>query len=128
METEIATVVGYLASQLKENVSIKSFLNDFAEGTVNWMRDIFLKKDGSENDMVRSLKEKPDSPAKQNVVKAAIASALEDNPSNEHFLLAMAKVIAEKTRNKATNNTMNVTGDNNNSIQGISGSTITINK
>lgn len=128
--TALATsVVMYLAGKLKENQSVKSFLDDFTEATVNWIRPIFLKEDGTEKSAIQALKNEPDNLAKQEAVKAVIVSKIEDNPSDEQWLLEMAKVIAAKTGNTSTQtNTMTVTGSNNTSFQGISGGNITIHK
>ncbi|PAC32596.1 hypothetical protein [Flectobacillus sp. BAB-3569] len=127
--TAIASVVTYLAGKLKENQSVKSFLDDFTEATVNWIRPIFLKEDGTEEKIIQKLKENPDSATKQEAVKVAIVSEIEDNPAAEQFLLEMVKVIASKTGNTSTQtNTMTVTGDGNYSFQGISNSNINIGK
>ncbi len=127
--TAIATVVTYLAGKLKENQSVKSFFDDFTEATVNWIRPIFLKEDGTEEKIIQKLKENPDSATKQEAVKVAIVSEIEDNPAAEKWLLEMAKIIAEKTGNTITKtNTMTVTGNNTNNFQDITGSSIIINK
>ncbi len=125
--TAIASVVTYLATKLKENQSVKSFFDDFTEATVNWIRPIFLKEDGTEKSAIQDLKKEPDNPTNQGVVKGLIVSNIEDNPAAEKWLLEMAKIIAEKTGNTITKtNTMTVTGNNNYSFQGISGSNINI--
>lgn len=125
--TAIATVVTYLAGKLKENQSVKSFFDDFTEATVNWIRPIFLKEDGTEKSAIQALKEDPDNPTNQGVVQGLIVDKIEDNPAAEKWLLEMAKIIAEKTGNTITKtNTMTVTGNNNYSFQGISGSNINI--
>ncbi len=128
--TALATsVVTYLATKLKENQSVKVFFDDFTKATVNWIRPIFLKEDGTEKSAIQDLKKEPDNPIKQEAIKAVIISNIEDNPSAEKWLLEMAEVIAQKTGNTATQtNIMTVTGDNNTTIQGISGSSIIINK
>jgi hypothetical protein len=127
--TAIASVVTYLATKLKDNQSIKSFLDDFTEATVNWIRPIFLKEDGTEKSAIQNLKKEPDSLSKQEAVKAVIVSKIEDNPAAEQWLLEMAKIIAEKTGNTITQtNTMTVTGNNTNNFQDITGSSIIINK
>ncbi|MET3129408.1 dTDP-4-amino-4,6-dideoxygalactose transaminase [Arcicella rosea] len=125
--TAIASIVTYLATKLKDNQSVKTFFDDFTEATVNWIRPIFLKEDGSEEKIIQKLKENPDSQAKQEAVKAAIASEIEDNPEAKKWLQEMAQIIATKTGNTNTN-TMTVTGDGNYSFQGISGGNIAINK
>ncbi|NBA78263.1 hypothetical protein GOQ04_22075 [Emticicia sp. ODNR4P] len=128
--TALATsVVTYLAGKLKENQSVKAFFDDFTEATVNWIRPIFLKEDGTEKSAIQDLKKEPDNLAKQEAVKAVIVSKIEDNPAAEQFLLEMAKAIASKTGNTTTQtNTMTVTGDGNYSFQGISNSNINIGK
>lgn len=128
--TALATsVVTYLATKLKENQSVKGFFDDFTDATVNWIRPIFLKEDGTEKSAIQALKNEPDNLAKQEAVKAVIVSKIEDNPSDERWLLEMVKVIAAKTGNTSTQtNTMTVTGDGNYSFQGISGGNITIHK
>ncbi len=125
--TAIASVVTYLAGKLKENQSVKAFFDDFTEATVNWIRPIFLKEDGTEKSAIQDLKKEPDNPTNQGVVKGLIVSNIEDNPAAEKWLLEMAKIIAEKTGNTITKtNTMTVTGNNNYSFQDISGSNINI--
>lgn len=126
--TAVASVVGYLTKTLKDNKSIKDFFSDFTDATVNWLRPIFLKEDGSEEKIVQKLKENPESQTKQEAVKAAIASEIEDNPAAEKWIKEMAQIVAQKTGNTTQYNTMTVTGDQNTSIQGIQGSTITVNK
>ncbi|MEA5259740.1 hypothetical protein VB264_18230 [Arcicella aquatica] len=127
--TAIDTVVTFLTTKLKDNSSVKAFLDDFTEATVNWIRPIFLKEDGSEKHVIQELKKEPDNLSKQEAVKAVIVSKIEDNPTAEKWLQEMAKIIAEKTGNTTTTtNTMTVTGDGNYSFQGISGGNITIHK
>ncbi len=92
----IAAIVTYLAKKLKDDKSISGFLSDFTEASVNWIRPIFLKEDGTEEKIVQKLKESPESEIKQNAVKVAIASELEDNPDAEKWLQEMAKIIKEK--------------------------------
>lgn len=92
----ISTIVGYLAKKLKDNKSVQAFFDDFTEATVNWIKPIFIKEDGTPEKVVKDLQEKPDSVAKQEVAKSLIASALEDNPQAEVFLQAMLKSIQEK--------------------------------
>jgi hypothetical protein len=125
----VASVVGYLTKTLKDNKSIKSFFDDFTEATVNWLKPIFIKEDGSEEKIIQKLMENPDSEVKQNAIKAAIASEIEDNPTAEKWLKEMAAIIATKTGNTTSQtNTMTVTGDGNTVVQGVQGSTVTINK
>lgn len=92
----IATVVGYLAKTLKDNKSITDFFNNFTEATVNWIRPIFLKEDDQPKEVLEKLQQKPESPAKQDAVKAAIASELEDDPNAEAFLKEIYDLLKTK--------------------------------
>ena len=78
----VSTVVGYLAKKIKDNKSIQSFLDDFTEATVNWIRPIFLEDD-KPKEVLRDLEAKPESTNRQEAMKNKIAIALEDNPSAE---------------------------------------------
>jgi hypothetical protein len=124
----VASVVGYLAKKLKDNSSIQEFFNDFTEATVNWIKPIFIKEDGTEEKVVQKLKENPESEIKQNALKTAIESEIEDNPDAEKWIKEMAQIIAQKTGDNITKiNTMKVKGDGNVSLQDVSGSTINVN-
>lgn len=92
----ISTIVGYLAKKLKDNKSIQGFFDDFTEATVNWIKPIFIREDGSPKDSLKDLQENPDSKAQQNVVKGNLEVALEKNPQAASFLQDMLKVIREK--------------------------------
>lgn len=124
----VASVVGYLTKTLKDNKSIADFFNDFTEATVNWLKPVFIKEDGSEEKIIQKLKENPDSEAKQNAIKAAIASEIEDNPAAEKWLKEMVEIITTKMGNTTQTNTMTIAGDGNIGVQGVHGSTITFNK
>lgn len=92
----ISTVVGYLAKKLKDNKSVQSFFNDFTEASVNWIRPIFLRQDGSPKDVLSDLQVNPDSNAQQDVVKSTIAVALEKNSQAESIVREMAAIIQSK--------------------------------
>ncbi len=123
----ISTVVGYLAKKLKDNKSVQGFFDDFVEGTINWIKPIFVREDGTTKEVVKDLQEKPDSPARQDAVKSILAVALEDNPQAEALLREMLKVIQQKEPSLVKTNTISTTGDGNKTYQDISGSTITDN-
>ena len=103
----INAVVRYLAQKLADNKGISSFFNDFTEASVDWIKSVFLTEEGKEKEVIEKLQEKPDSAAKQNAVKAAIESELEDNPDAEQLLQEMAKVIQAKEPSLGTQNTIN---------------------
>lgn len=76
----LGLIVGYLAKKLKDNKSLQDFFNDFTTESVKWIRPLFLKEDGTEEKIIQKLKENPESTAKQDAVKALLASELEDHP------------------------------------------------
>ena len=123
----ISTAVGYLAKKLKDNKSIQGFFDDFTEATVNWIKPIFIREDGTPKDVVKNLQEKPASPARQEAVKSTLAVAVEDNPQAEFMLREMLKVIQRKEPSFIKTNTITTTGDGNKTYQDISSSTITDN-
>ncbi len=126
--TAVASVVGYLAKTLKDNQSITDFLGDFTEATINWIKPVFIKEDGTEEKVVQKLKENPESEIKQNAVKTAIESEIEDNPEAEKWIKEMAQIIAQKTGNTISKtNTMRVKGDGNVSYQDVTGGTFNVN-
>ena len=123
----INAVVLYLAKKLADNKGISGFFNDFTEASVAWIKPVFLTEEGKEKEVIEKLQEKPDSAAKQNAVKAAIESELEDNPDAEQLLQEMAKVIQQNEPSLGTQNTNTITGDGNKVYQGNNHSQITDN-
>ena len=93
----IGTVVGYLAKKLKDNASIQEFFSDFTSATVDWVKPLFLKDDGQPKEMLQQLQSKPDSEARQNVVKSTLEAALEDNATLEEKLKDLHKAVVEKS-------------------------------
>ena len=106
----IGTVVGYLTKTLKEHKSVKDFFNDFTDATVNWMRPLFLKEENQYEKIIEDLMKKPDSPIKQQQVETAIASHLEDSPSDEQHLKAMYEQLQEKAK---TDKSINISNSKN---------------
>lgn len=123
----INAVVLYLAKKLADNKGISSFFNDFTEASVAWIKPVFLTEEGKEKEVIEKLQKNPDSAVKQNAVKTAIESELEDNPNAEQLLQEMAKVIQAKEPSLGTQNTNTITGDGNKVYQGINNSQITDN-
>jgi ferritin-like metal-binding protein YciE len=106
----VSTVVGYLAKTLKEHKSVKDFFNDFTDAAVNWMRPLFLKDENQYEKIMEDLMNKPDSPIKQQQVEAAIASHLEDTPSDAQHLKAMFEQLQEKAK---TDKSINISNSKN---------------
>ena len=125
----VASVVGYLAKKLKDNKSVQDFFNDFTEATINWIKPIIIQEDGADKEVLQKLKEKPESKIKQNALKTAIESEIEDNPDAEKWIREMAQIISQKMGDNITKtNIMKVKGDGNISFQDVSGnSTFNVN-
>ena len=121
----ISTVVGYLTKKLKDNKSVQAFFDDFTEATINWIKPLFITKDGEPQDVIKSLQQKPDSTARQDAVKSTLAVAVEDDPQAEPLLREMLKVIQQKDPTLAKENSIIIKGDGNKTYQDITGSTIT---
>ncbi len=94
----ISGVVGYLAKTLKENKKFTDFTTDFTSATVNWIRPLFLKddKDDQPNEVLKKLKETPDSEARRKAAVAQIEAYVEDNPDAREWLAEMYKEIQQK--------------------------------
>jgi hypothetical protein len=92
----IGTVVGYLAKKLADSKSFQDFTSEFSDAVVKWIKPIFLKEDDKPKEVLENLQKKPESLVRQDAVKAAIATNLEDNPSAEKLLAEMLAVINDK--------------------------------
>ena len=87
----IGAVVGYLTRLLKDNKSIGDFFRDFTDASVTWIRPVFLEDDdaATPKKVLSNLQENPDSTARQEAVKSALAIELENNPAAETLLKDM---------------------------------------
>lgn len=92
----IGTIVGYLAKTIKDNKSVQDFFKDFTTASVGWLRPLFIKGDNEYEKIIADLSKNPDSAIKQDQVKTAIASHLEDNPDDEAFLKEMYEALQAK--------------------------------
>lgn len=70
----IGGIVTYLSTQLAQNKSIKDFLADFSEGTVNWIRPLFLKEDGTPQRTLARLQADPTNTTWQELIKAELGA------------------------------------------------------
>lgn len=100
----IGTVVGYLAKSLKDNKALQDFFKEFSTETINWIKPLFIKEDNSPKEVVKKLQEKPDSTARQDAVKSAIAIELEDNPETKSKLQELYNAIQSKGEGGSTYN------------------------
>ncbi|WP_259015058.1 hypothetical protein [Emticicia fluvialis] len=92
----VATIVGYLAKTLKENKSFQDFTKDFTGATINWIRPLFLKDDGTPNETLEKLAANPESEPRQKMIQASLETELEENPDAKDYLEEMYHVIKEK--------------------------------
>lgn len=92
----IGTIVGYLAKTIKDNKSVQDFFKDFTTASVGWLRPLFIKGENEYEKIIADLSKNPDSAIKQDLVKTAIASHLEDNPADEAFLKEMYGALQAK--------------------------------
>lgn len=107
MEPITATALVLLGKHLAEKGLEKAFETtgeEISKKTVNWIMNLF-KKDGKEKEELIELREKPDSPARLNAVKAIIERDLEENPDAENYL--------QEIYNKILNVNSNVTNSKN---------------
>lgn len=104
----IGGIVAFLGSKLSKDKSINNFLSDFTAATVNWIKPIFLKEDGTEKEVIQSLKEKPESNARKKALESAIEIGLEDTPEAEAYIKEIfEKITKTEEGSKVVNNIIN---------------------
>ncbi len=121
------TVATYLADSVKESKALKSFFTDFTDATVKWLRPIFLIDDKEEKGMIKDLIENPDDADNLQEIETAINKAVKKQPELGSALAELFKEIQAKTGNtEQKTNTVNVTGNKNQTFQDFKDSPITI--
>jgi len=103
----ITSIVAYLGGRLSKDKSINNFISEFSEATVNWIKPLFLKEDSTEKEIIKNLKEKPDSEARKGAVESAIKVGLEDTPEAKDYLKEIFEKISNKEGGKIVNNITN---------------------
>jgi hypothetical protein len=111
----IGGIVTYVGTQLAKNESLSGFFNDFTAETVNWIKPLFLKEDGTLQKEVEKLKNNPTDTKKQRV-ELILQDELEDNPNAEQYIKEIFEKISEtdeggKIVNNITNSKNVVTGN-----------------
>jgi len=91
----IGGIVAFLGEKLSKDKSINSFLSEFTEATIKWIKPIFLKEDGTEKEITRGLKEKPESGARKKAVESAIEIELEDTPEAHAYIKEIFEKISK---------------------------------
>jgi mannose-6-phosphate isomerase class I len=90
----IATLVTHLAAKGFEK-AFDTSIEEFTKDSIHWLKGIFFK-DNKPKEVLEKLQEKPDSSARQEAAKAAIAAAIENNPEDVKYLNEIDKVIKVK--------------------------------
>ncbi|MFK7948386.1 MAG: hypothetical protein AB8G11_12420 [Saprospiraceae bacterium] len=117
----IGGIVTYVGTQLAKNESLSGFFNDFTSETVNWIKPLFLKEDGTLQKEVQKLKENP--ATKKQRVELMLQDEVEDNPNAAEYIKEIFEKISkmeegEKIVNTITNsknvvNNSNISADGN---------------
>jgi len=102
----IATIVSHLAGNAFEK-AFDTTVGEFTKDSIHWLKGIFFKDD-KPKEVLEQLREKPDSPARQDAAKALIAVALEDNPDDAKWLKEIVQVIEAKSGSTFINHSKNV--------------------
>lgn len=98
----IGGIVSYLGKYFSKDRSINNFISDFSEATINWIKPLFLKEDESEKDIIKKLKEKPESKARQKAVESVIEIELEDNPKAEEYIKEIFEKVSKAEKEATT--------------------------
>lgn len=103
----IGGIVTYLGTQLAQNKSISGFISEFTGATVDWLKPLFLKEDGTEKEALKQLQENPSSKASQKAVESLFEFKLEQDPATaEQHLQAMWKKISATEEGQRIHNTI----------------------
>jgi len=104
----ITSIVAYLGGRLSKENSINNFISEFSEATVNWVKPLFLKEDETEKEIIKNLKEKPESEARKDAVESAIKVGLEDSPEAKDYIKEIfEKISSTEEDGKIVNNIIN---------------------
>lgn len=113
-----------LASIFKKHPAVEKFQNEFIQALVDWIRPLFLKDDTPLED----LKKAPDVAVNISDVATKIEKHLNNNPNEVVLLQDLLNKLEDSGALGKESITANVTGDNNQIIQGVTNSSISINK
>lgn len=104
----ITEVVSYLGRKLSKENSLNNFFSDFTEATVDWIRPLFLKDDGSEKEFIQNLKENPKSSARKKAVESLLDIGIEENPAAINYIQEIYDKISKlEEGGKVVNNIIN---------------------
>jgi hypothetical protein len=98
--TAIITLLSYWGGKAF-NKAFDTIATEYTKDGIKWLKSLFFDKE-QPNEILKKYEEKPDSQARQNVIKATIETELEDNPDAKRYLLEIVKGIEAKTGNSTS--------------------------
>lgn len=112
----IKGIVAYLGGRLSKDESINKFISEFSGATVDWIKPLFLKEDDTEKEIIKNLKEKPESEARKKAIESVIEFEVEDKPETIDYIKDMFEKISKteegaKIVNNITNSVQTITGN-----------------
>ncbi|MEM1325692.1 MAG: hypothetical protein AAGI23_07055 [Bacteroidota bacterium] len=113
--TAAAAVVGYLAKQLSEQQSVKDFLNDFSQATIDWIRPLFLKEDDTPVEMVQQLQAQPTNTDYQQLLQEMLLTDVRTQPAHTPYLMGMQQEVQALQSGITINNNAKIGQQNINS-------------
>jgi hypothetical protein len=102
----ITAIVAYIGRKLSKEKSVQSFFSELTTETVQWVKPLFLKEDGTANDALKKLQEKPDSSARKKTVEAILEEELEDHPEAAQYIKEMFDTISKTEDGASITNTI----------------------
>ena len=119
-------IIKYLAPFFSESDSFKKFKSDFGDATIDWIRPLFLKDDGTPTEEAIDMANNPSDKYNRQALEAKLVKLSRKLENGDQLLKELEELIfrkdvdaSEKTSNLAINK-----GKNSNILQGISNSTI----
>jgi len=104
----IASIVDYLGNRLSKDNSINQFIFEFSEATINWLKPLFLKEDGTEKEIIKNLKEKPESKARKKAVESALEIGVEDSSEASVHVNEIFEKVSKANKETSIANSKNV--------------------
>lgn len=102
----ITAIVAYLGRKLSKEKSVQHFFSTLTTETVQWVKPLFLKDDGTVNDALKKLQEKPDSSARTKAVEAILEEELEDRPETASHIQELFEKISKTEEGTTITNTI----------------------
>ncbi|MFK7797005.1 MAG: hypothetical protein AB8E82_06095, partial [Aureispira sp.] len=91
----ITAIVAYIGRKLSKEQAVQHFFSELTTETVQWVKPLFLKEDGTANDALKKLQEKPDSSARKKAVEAILEEELEEHPETAPYIKELFEKISK---------------------------------